>query len=87
MRYAHLSAGFMLTSIIGFFISTFFIWRKIDMTWGFTFTLFFLIMFVASIISMTKADFTEKEYQQELAIHERPQSYKKKWLPKRKSKK
>jgi len=86
MKYAHLSAGFMLTSIVGFFISTFFIW-KIDMTWGFTFTLFFLIMFVASIISMTKADFNDKEYQQELAIHERPKSYQKKWLPKRKAKK
>ncbi len=86
MKYAHLSAGFMLTSIIGFFVSTFFIW-KISLSWGFTFTLFFLIMFIASIISMTKADFSNKEYQQELAIHERPQSYKKKWLPKKKAKK
>jgi hypothetical protein len=83
MKYAHLSAGFMLTSIVGFFISAFFIW-KYSMSWGFTFSLFFLIMFVASIISMTKADFSKKEYQQELAIHERPKSYKKKWLPKRK---
>ena len=70
MRYAHLSAGFMLTSIIGFFVSTFFVW-KISITWGFTFALFFVIMFVASIISMTKADFTEKQYQEELAIHDK----------------
>ncbi len=71
MRYAHLSAGFMLTSIIGFFISTFFVWG-ISETWGFTFALFFGIMFVASILSMTHADFTDKEMQQELAIHEKP---------------
>jgi hypothetical protein len=76
MRYAHLSAGFMLTSIMGFFISTFFVWN-ISITWGFTFALFFTIMFVASIISMTKADFTEKEYQEELAIHERRKRKKK----------
>jgi multisubunit Na+/H+ antiporter MnhB subunit len=74
MKYAHLSAGFMLTSIVGFFISAFFVW-DISASWGFTFGLFFTMMFIASIISMTHADFTDKEMQQELAIHERP-SYK-----------
>jgi len=76
MKVAHLSAGFMLTSIVGFFIAVFFVW-KYSISWGFTFALFFTIMFVASIISMTHADFTDKEYQQELAIHEKP-SYKRK---------
>lgn len=71
MRYAHLSAGFMLTSIVGFFMSVFFVW-KYSMSWGFTFAVFFIAAFIASVISMTKADFTDKEYQQELAIHERP---------------
>jgi hypothetical protein len=75
-RYAHLSAGFMLTSIIGFFISIFLI-MKMDETWGFTFALFFVLMFISSVISMTKAEFREKEYQDELAIHETP-NYKKK---------
>ncbi|HYD03120.1 MAG TPA: hypothetical protein VEC16_02370 [Alphaproteobacteria bacterium] len=70
MRYAHLSAGFMLTSIIGFFVSVFFVWN-LSISWGFTFALFFTIMFVASIISMSKADFSDKELQAELAIHER----------------
>lgn len=81
MKYAHLSAGFMLTSIIGFLISIFFVWQY-SLSWGFTFALFFLIMFVASMISMTKADFTESEVQQELAIHEKPayKRRKKKWL-------
>jgi NADH:ubiquinone oxidoreductase subunit H len=75
MKYAHLSAGFMLTSIIGFFISIYYVW-KLSVTWAFTFMIFFMIMFVASMISMTKAPFREKEYQDELAIHETP-AYKK----------
>lgn len=79
MKYAHLSAGFMLTSIVGFLISAFFIY-KISLTWGFTFMLFFLIMFISSIISMTKAPFTDKEYQEELGIHEK--IAKKKWRKK-----
>jgi hypothetical protein len=70
MKYAHLSAGFMLTSIIGFLTSAFFI-NKISETWGFTFMLFFAIMFIAAVISMTKAPYMEKEYQDELAIHEK----------------
>jgi multisubunit Na+/H+ antiporter MnhB subunit len=80
MRYAHLSAGFMLTSIIGFFISVYFI-MTLSMTWGFTFGLFFAIMFVASIISMTKAPYKDKEYQEELGIHEKV--VKKNWRKKK----
>jgi hypothetical protein len=76
MKYAHLSAGFMLTSIIGFFIAVYFI-SKLSVTWSFTFAVFFFIMFVASMISMTKAPYSEKEYQDELAIHEKVA--KKKW--------
>jgi len=52
-------------------MSVFFVW-KYSMSWGFTFAVFFIAAFIASVISMTKADFTDKEYQQELAIHERP---------------
>jgi hypothetical protein len=55
IRYAPLSSGFMLTSILGFFVS---IWLVMDWSekWGFTFATFFVIAFLASIISMTKAD-------------------------------
>jgi len=76
MKYAHLSAGFMLTSIIGFFVSAFFV-MKLNDTWGFLFCLFFTMMFVSSVISMTKAPYTEKEYQKELAIHDKV--LKRKW--------
>jgi len=44
---------------------------KLSETWGFTFALFFVIMFISSIISMTHADFTKKEFQEELAVHEK----------------
>ena len=80
MKYAHLSAGFMLTSIIGFFVSVYFV-MKLSETWGFTFALFFVIMFISSIISMTHADFTKKEFQEELAVHEK--IAKKQWKKKK----
>jgi hypothetical protein len=76
LHYAHLSAGFMLTSIVGFFVSIFFVMKLSD-TWGFTLTLFFVLMFISSMISMTKADYKEKEYQDELAIHDK--IHKTKW--------
>lgn len=66
-----LSSGFMATSIIGFFVALWaFDWSTNGgLTWGFTFMLFFLIMFFASIISMTKAE-PIPEHMEELAIHE-----------------
>lgn len=70
IKYAHLSAGFMLTSIIGFLVSVFLIGKYSD-TWAFTFGLFFMIMLVASIISMTNADYHDIAYEKELAIHEK----------------
>ncbi len=51
---APLSGGYMLTSMVGFIISGFYILPK-SQTWGFTFILFFTLMFVASLISMTYA--------------------------------
>lgn len=72
-EWAPLSAGFMLTSILGFFIS---IWLVMDLsaTWGFTFAFFFVIMFVASLISMTKAE-PVPEHMDTLAIHEPHKAY------------
>ena len=51
---APLSGGYMVTSMVGFIISAFYILPK-SQTWGFTFLLFFTLMFVASLISMTYA--------------------------------
>ena len=49
---ATLSGGFMLTSIVGFLISAFYV-APSSATWGFTFVLFFTMMFIAAMISMT----------------------------------
>ena len=59
---AHLSGGFMITSIIGFLISVFYVFPKAGdctvfgiacKTLGVTLIVFFVLMFVASMISMT----------------------------------
>ena len=47
-----LSSSFMLTSIIGFIVA----WQWVlprNSTWGLTFLIFFVLMFISSIISMT----------------------------------
>ena len=49
---APLKGGYMITSIVGFMISTIYVFPR-SQTWGFTFTIFFMLMFVASLISMT----------------------------------
>ena len=54
LNIAPLSGGYMITSIVGFIISAFYILPN-SRKWGFTFVLFFTLMFVASLISMTYA--------------------------------
>ncbi len=54
LNVAPLSGGYMITSIVGFLISAFYILPN-SSKWGFTFVLFFSLMFVASMISMTYA--------------------------------
>ncbi len=49
---AHLSGGYMITSIAGFLISAYYVY-DVSNKWGFTFAIFFALMFVASMISMT----------------------------------
>jgi hypothetical protein len=51
-KVAPLSGGFMLTSVVGFAASLIFIYG-ISQSWGMTLMIFFAIMFIASIISMT----------------------------------
>ena len=49
---APLKGGFMITSMVGFLISSIYVYDA-SPRWGFTFALFFTLMFVASLISMT----------------------------------
>ena len=77
------SSGFMLTSIIGFFVSVFFV-MKLSLTWGFTFALVFIIMFIASIITMSQIEAEDKYALKELAVHEQIHGRKKKKKGKKK---
>ena len=49
---APLKSGFMITSMVGFIISAIYVFPQ-NNAWGFTFAIFFTLMFVASMISMT----------------------------------
>jgi len=49
---AHLSGGFMISSIVGFLISAVYVYPASN-RWGLTFAIFFTLMFVSSMISMT----------------------------------
>lgn len=69
-KHVPFSGGFMLTSIIGFFVSVFFV-MKLSLTWGFTFALVFVIMFIASIITMSRIEAEDKYALEELAIHKK----------------
>lgn len=51
---APLPASFMLTAILGFLISAFWVF-PMSYNWGLAFLIFFTLMFVTAVISMTKA--------------------------------
>lgn len=49
-----LSGGFMLTAMLGFIVVTVYTMSgRLDAAWGFAFDAAFLIMFIASILSVT----------------------------------
>ena len=56
VKFTPLDSTFTLVSIIGFFVSVLYIMPYINRPWGFAFTIFFFMLFTASMISMTKAD-------------------------------
>ncbi len=60
MEYTPLPSSFMLISIVGFFISLLVVYNRFP-SWGFAFMLVFLLMFINSVISMTKSEVGHKE--------------------------
>ncbi len=52
LNVAPLKGGYMITSMVGFVVSAFYVY-DVSPKWGFAFALFFILMFVASLISMT----------------------------------
>lgn len=69
-KHVPFSSGFMLTSILGFMISVLFV-MNISATWGFTFALIFVIMFIASIVTMGQIEAEDRYGLKELAVHEK----------------
>jgi len=52
LNVAPLTGGYMITSMVGFFISAVYVFPR-SYKWGVAFSIFFALMFVASMISMT----------------------------------
>ncbi len=59
-EFAPLKGSFMIISIVGFVISAIWVYKK-DPTWGFAFCVVFVMMFIASIISMTYGPVPDSE--------------------------
>ena len=53
-KWAPLSAGFMVASIIGFFVSILYV-KKFSISMAVAFSIVFFCMFLASMISMSRA--------------------------------
>lgn len=60
----------MLTGIIGFFVSWLYVYPYWSEKWGAAFMLLFIIVFIASVVSMSADSFDERHLE-ELAIHEK----------------
>ncbi len=56
---APLKASFMAVSLLGFFITVYYIFDLMGQNWGLAFLIFFVLMFIASLVSMTKAPIRE----------------------------
>ena len=69
-RFVPLTSGFMLTSIMGLMISLLYV-MKLSVTWGFTFAVFFGVMLIAAIVSMSNMEAEVRYGWEELAIHEK----------------
>lgn len=67
-KIAPLSASFMLTAMLGFFLTLYFVFPA-SASWGFAFATVFVIMFVASVISMSSAPVNDPSFYRELAVH------------------
>jgi hypothetical protein len=59
-KVAPLPGSFMVTSIIGFFLSVLLVFQAYP-SWGTAFALVFILMFISSMISMTYADISVLE--------------------------
>lgn len=62
MKFAPLSSGFMLVAMLGFMLSIIYTsFGRVDPSWGVAFGIVFAVMFIASMISMTKTPIEVQE--------------------------
>lgn len=67
-KVAPLHSSFMLVSMLGFILSAFSLNNPVFKSWAFAFIIVFILMFVASLISMSRAPITD-DHMERLAIH------------------
>ncbi|MFH1770546.1 MAG: hypothetical protein ABH828_03235 [archaeon] len=67
-KVAPLHSSLMLISMLGFVLTAFFLTNPNYKSWAFAFILVFAIIFIASMISMSKAPI-EDGHMEKLAIH------------------
>lgn len=68
-KVAPLSSSLMLVSMFGFIVSAFFLNDPIVKSWAWAFLILFVIIFIASMISMSNAPLGSEDYLDRLAIH------------------
>ncbi len=56
MKIAPLNSSFMAVSMLGLLVSALYVLPEVSYRWGFTFIVFFTILFIASLISMVLAE-------------------------------
>ncbi len=56
---APLKASFMAASLLGIFITIYYLFDLMGQTWGLAFLILFVLMLIASLVSMTKAPVME----------------------------
>ena len=59
MKYTPLKGSLFAISLIGF-LATIFLFERLGLTWGLTFLIFFVVLFIASLISLIKGPITNK---------------------------
>lgn len=66
---APLSSTFMIVSILGIIFSLYYM-PKVSIKFAAAFTTVFLLMFISSFISMSKAPMNDKTFENDLSVHE-----------------
>ncbi len=77
-KVAPLHSSMMLISMTGFILCSFYLTHPIYMSWAWAFTIVFVIMFIATLISMSKSPIGMEESLERLAIHKKGHYKKKK---------